>query len=396
MIYDVIIIGAGAAGIFAAMELVNHSKLNILLLEKARRLNDTRNTGLGWFGGSARSNVHMFVEPGFGGNVAQQRTIDMFVRRLNKYGGSKIKLSQSKIPKKIIKTASDKGFIIEEPMVISYSEDKMIKLGNNLYSELKDKATVFHKVDILSIKKEGGYFSVVTAEQTFKSRACILSMGRSGAQWLINGENFVKPTYTQSKYDFGIKLEFPSQALKSYISRNPYFRFKFDDFRTSVPSFHGSIEIEEVNNVKIANTRNLKGSKSNIASMSLLKTFESKNAIADVYRLCEITNLLTNETQLLREPLSRWISDTSILSSLPEFAPLKSGLTKLLDLIPELKNRLVIYGPEARLNAVEFKLNKNMESDINKLYIIGDMSGKTHSFVQAACSGIVAAQSLIK
>lgn len=395
MIYDVIIIGAGAAGIFAAMELVNHSKLNILLLEKARRLNDTRNTGLGWFGGSARSNVHMFLEPNFGGKVAQQRTIDMFTRRLSKYGGSRIKLAESKIPKKTLRSAAEKGLTIDEPLTISYSEDKMIKLGNNLYSELKDKATVFHKADILSIKKEGGYFSVVTAEQVFKSRNCILSMGRAGAQWLINSEDFVKPTYTQSKYDFGLKLEFPSQALKSYITRNPYFRFRFDDFRTSVPSFSGSIETEEVNNVKIANTRNLKGTRGNIASMSLLKTFESKSAMADVYRLCEITNILS-DTQLLREPLSRWVSGTSVLSSLPEFEPLKTGLIKLLDMIPELKNRLSIYGPEARLNAIEFKLNKNMESDINKLYIVGDMSGKTHSFVQAACSGIIAAQSIIK
>jgi uncharacterized FAD-dependent dehydrogenase len=395
MIYDVIIIGAGAAGIFAAMELVNHSKLNILLLEKARRLNDTRNTGLGWFGGSARSNVHMFVEPDFGGNVAQQRTIDMFVRRLNKYGGSKVKLLQSKIPKKIIKTASDKGLIIEEPMVISYSEDKMIKLGNNLYSELKDKATVFHKADILSIRKEGAYFHIITSEQTFKSRACILSMGRAGAKWLINSPDFVKPTFTQSNFQFGVKLEFPTQSLKAYISRNPFFRFKFDDFKTSVPSFSGSIETEEVNNVKIANTRNLKAGRGNVASMSLLKTFNSANAINDVYRLCEITNILS-DTQLLREPVSRWLTGSSVLSSLPEFQPLKDGLVKLLTLVPELKNRLVVYGPEARLNAAEFKLSKNMESDINRLFIIGDMSGKTHSFVQAACSGILAAQAIIK
>lgn len=394
MIYDVIIIGAGAAGIFAAMELVTNSKLNVLLLEKARRLNDTRNTGLGWFGGSARSNVHMFVQPGFGGSVAQQRTIDMFTRRLNKYGGTKAKTSQSKIPKKILKAANEKGLSIDEPLTISYSEDKMIKLGNILYSNLKDKATVFHKADILSIKKEGAYFHVTTTEQTFKARSCILSMGRAGAQWLLSKEDSVKPSFTQNSFDFGVKLEFPTASLKEFMSRNPYFRFRFDGFKTSVPSFAGSIETEEVNNVKIANTRNLKTGRGNIASMSLLKTFESKNAIADVYRLCEITNILS-DGQLLREPLSRWISKSSTLSSMPEFEPLRDGLIKLTTLIPTLKNRMMIYGPEARLNASEFKLSKHMESDINRLYIIGDMSGKTHSFVQAACSGILAAQAII-
>lgn len=395
MIYDVIIVGAGAAGIFAAMELVTHSKLNVLVLEKARRLNDTRNTGLGWFGGSARSNVHMFVQPGFGGDVAQQRTIGMFTRRLDKYGGTKTKLLQSKITKKTLNAATEKGLSIDEPLTISYSEDKMIKLGNNLYTELKERATVFHKADIIGIKKEGAYFTVTTTDESFKSRACVLSMGRAGAEWLVSNPDFITPAFTQTSFDFGVKLEFPAAALKTYTTKNPYFRFRFDDFKTSVPSFAGSIETEEVNNVKIANFRNLKSVKGNLASMSLLKKFDSENSMKEAYRLCEITNILS-EAQLLRESYNKWSNGTSLLSSLPEFEPLRLGLDKLVSMIPELKTRLMIYGPEARLNALNFTLDKNMQSSINNLYVVGDMSGKTNSFVQAACSGLLAAQAIMK
>ena len=394
MIYDVIIIGAGAAGIFAAMELATNSDLNVLLLEKAKRLNDARNTGLGWFGGSARSNVHMFLEPDFGGTIATQQHINMFLRRLQKYGGP-IKPVRSKISKKTMAYMNMFGMVIDEPLTISYSEDKMIKLGNNLYSFLKDNITLFHKIDIASIKKQGDVFVIDAGDEIFMGKKCILSMGRAGTQWLLNQPESVKPLSTQSSFDFGVRLEFQTTAIKPLITGSPYFRLRFDSFRTSVPTFSGTIETEEVNHVKIANARNLKGAIGHTGTMSLLKTFQSKNSLADAYRLCEITNLLS-ESQLMKEPVSKWLNSTSVLSSLPEFDILRAGIVRLLEIIPELQNRLSVYGPEARLNALEFNVNKFMETSVNDLYIVGDMSGKTHSFVQAACSGIVAAQHIMK
>lgn len=50
MIYDVAIIGSGPSGIFAALELVQNSGLSVLLIEKVKRIHDTRNVSNGWFG----------------------------------------------------------------------------------------------------------------------------------------------------------------------------------------------------------------------------------------------------------------------------------------------------------------------------------------------------------
>ena len=68
IVYDVIIIGGGAAGVLAAVELASSSNLTVALLEKARRLNDARNIGYCWLGASARSSARLFKDPAVGGS----------------------------------------------------------------------------------------------------------------------------------------------------------------------------------------------------------------------------------------------------------------------------------------------------------------------------------------
>ena len=84
-----------------------------------------------------------------------------------------------------------------------------------------------------------------------------------------------------------------------------------------------------------------------------------------------------------------------MLNHIPEFMDVMSGVTKLGELFPAIKKKSLIFGPESRLNSICFKLSPTMETTIDGLYIVGDMSGHTSSFVQAACSGIVAGNSLI-
>ncbi len=396
MIYDAIIIGAGASGIFAAMHLSKQGK-KVLMLEKARRLNDTRNTGLGWFGGSARSLVHAFVEPGFGGNITDQALLNLFVENLSEFSDSNLKVVKSKISAKQVELAAVKGFLVDQPNTVVLNEDKMIKMGDRLYLHLKENITLYHKVEITSVKKEKDLFVVEGLDAKFKGRKVLYSMGRAGQHWLVNHGDCLVPSYEQSSFDFGIKLEFPSGAMKAWggSSKTPFFRFRTEDgFRTSIPSFSGTVETEETNHVKIANTRNTKGS-SSTATISLFRTFKTPDALNQVYRLTEICNILA-DYQTYRESGSKLLGGNSMFSSLPEFGLLRSDLVKFVDLIPEMKPRLVIHGPEARMNPLKFKVSAGMETDIKGLYVIGDMSGHTSSFAQAAASGLAAAKAICK
>lgn len=397
--YDVVVIGSGPAGLFAAMELTKNKNLNILVLEKARRLNDSRNVSLGWLGGSARSSIKMFTQERFGGEVATKKLIDQFLNRMKNYGSGSLLPSKKRLPKKLIKRANDLGFEVEEPNTISYSEEKMIKLGDFLYHDLREKATVVHKINILSIIKERGCFSIQTEETTYKAKKCILALGRGGASWLLENHPNLEVSHTQDYFDFGVRLEFPAQAIKEFTDKNPNFRLKYQTqnglFKTSVPILYGTVETEEIGSIRSSNARSWGASKGHYATISVMNRFVSSKAFQDVYRLSEIVNVISDEL-LLKDSLNKILKNENMIGELKEFVNVIQGVKELSRLFPDIHKKCTIYGPEARLNALKFKVTPFMETTLKGLYIVGDMSGHTGSFVQAACSGLAAANGILK
>lgn len=394
-IYDVAVVGSGPAGLFAAMEIVSNSNLKLIVLEKARRLNDSRNVAMGWLGGSARSSVKLFLDPGFGGEIDDPKVIDKFAARIEKYGGHKLRLSKKRILKRTIKRATEVGIEVDEPQTAVYSEDKMIRLGDYLYSYLREHATVTHKINIAKITKSSGLFYITTDEETYAAKSIMLAMGRSGAQWLLNNNHDFSLEHSSGNFDLGVRLEFPNYLLREFSEKSANFRFRFGAFRTTIPNFSGTVETEEVGHVRVSNGRGWNTNKSHLANFGLLKTFQTDSPMKDVYRLSEIINVLS-DGQLMRDSLGRVLSGSVMASHIPEFKEVVEGLEKLSKFLPTIKKRCVVYAPEARLNAVKFSLSHAMEANVEGLYILGDMSGKTRSFVQAACSGLLAAQDVLQ
>lgn len=394
MTYDVAIVGAGAAGLLAAMELSKKSKLNVLLIEQVKRLHDSRNVSNGWFGGSAKSDVRIFDDVDFGGSVQNDKLFKSFIAHLKSHMTGQIKQVKHSLGKREIKTITDAGFEIYEPNTYIISADKMIQIENSVQKELQGKLTIKSNCRVEKVEKVRGEFVLhVSDDKTFVAKKCILALGRGGASWAASALKGLKISQESDGFELGVRLEFPEKMLSSFGSSN--FRVKFGEYRTSLFTCRGTVEMENVDDFKTANVRVVSGKSTHNASVCLLKKFQSKTPLNDVLRLVKIANVLADE-QLLREPVSKWLTGTGVLSPVPEYDSIKVGLEKFFQLVPAAKRRAVIYSPEARINTVKFSLSKDMETSINGLYIAGDMSGITNSFAQAGCSGIAAARHVIK
>lgn len=394
--YDVIAVGSGPAVLFSLLHLTKKTKLKILLLEKARRLNDSRNVSNGWFGGSARALVNMFVEPGFGGPIVDPALFAEFTDILTEHNVAPIKPNKVKVSKETLDLLESKNIQIDRPKCITVSEDKMIKFGDALYRNLKENATVIHKTDIFTIEKSREYgFKIESNNGVFFGEHLLLGLGRSGSMWLNNKAktNFSLES-CQSEFRLGIRLEFSLQAMQPLFEKNQYlFRLKYDDFKTTVPTLNGTVETEESGFLKISNGRKIHSNRVPLVNVGILKTFTSNTAHADLCRLVEMVNVL-NDGQLFRDSISRFIAGESSIDPIKEYSMLRKGVERFLDVFSGIRDRGCVYGPEARLNAIRYKLSDSWETEIPNLYIVGDMSGVTCSFVQAALSGLLAAKNI--
>lgn len=392
---DIAILGSGAASLFAAQELLNRGISNFIIIEKARRLNDARNVGLAWLGGAARSAAKVSFQAGFGGEIEDQEILDYTKSMFEAAYPGQMKLLNSKPPKSLSKRLDPLGITVQNPEVYGVTEDKFIKMGMDLYTKMRENATIIHKIDVKNITKDKGRFFIETNDRPITANKLIVGVGRSGHLWFDDLNKNFDLEHECGSFDLGYRLEVPLSILGKLIGKSKTTRFRFGDFKTSVPVFDGDIEAEEVGHVKISNGRSTKQGKKNMVNFSFLKKFNVPKSHKEAYRLTEIANILS-DGQLLREPLSKILDGDSALEPVPEYATINEGLRVLADAIPEIKRKCYVYAPDSRLNAVRYKLSEGMESNVEGVYVIGDMTGLTKSFGQAAATGVLAARDLSK
>jgi uncharacterized FAD-dependent dehydrogenase len=392
-IYDVIFVGSGVANLFAAMEL--SKKCKVLVLEKARRLNDSRNVNTGWFGGLARCPVNVFLDPGFGGSIQNQKVLDLFKKRLETYTATSLRVSSPKVLKKTVQRLEQTGISVFEPQTISLTEDKMDKLGKLFYKHLKENCTVLHKINVEAIHYINSHFEIDTNDGIYKGHNVCLGIGRGGANWLGSINHNLNLKHHESSFELGVRINTSIKSFYELFGKTPFWQLKFDEYKTTVPTIQGLVEAEEHGNLKMANGRSSSQMKHYMCNFGLLKTIKSENASVDSARLVEIANVLA-DGQILKEPILKLLSGQSILSPIKEYDELRYGLEKLISQFPELRRQGEVYFPECRINTVKYKVSNSFESEIPGLYILGDMSGHTKSFAQAASSGLLAAKNITK
>lgn len=393
-VYDVILVGSGPANIFAAAELIKTKPdLNILMLEKSKRLNDTRNVSNGWFGGCSRALVNLVLDSDVGGSINDPALIKYIVESIESLTGP-LKASRPKILKKTFKRFEENGVELRELNTLTISEDKMIKLGEWFYKLLKENITVIHKSDISSITKVDDVFEVAVEDDSFKTHNLMIGTGRSGATWFENLDKNFELDYFEDYFEFGFRVEAPSSIFHELYSKNSSVVMYFDEFKVSLPTVQGAVETEEAGKLKLSNGRTLSASRGHNCNFSLLKKVYSPHSYKEVSRLIEITNVLCDD-QLWKDSVFKFATGNTALSPIREIDAMRQGVKTLTTLFPDLLTKGWLYGPEARLNCRRYLISEDFEaSKVKGLFLLGDISGYTNSFLQAASSGIKAARSL--
>lgn len=348
MMYDVVIIGAGPAGIMAAHKLLDHG-LKILLIDKGKDLCKRKDLICGWFGSG-------FSE----------------INNLNL--SSKTRHSASLV-KKIIKQK-----IPKEQVDLSLSVCQGEAILKYFHDELKNKVEFIFGAEVIDIDKTTDCFKIILENKEVYGKKCILACGKYSFEFLNKISNKFDLKTSEAKNKIGVRAEVPLRFYKDVCFSNNNV-LVFEDLRKD-----SSIgEWEESDVLSSFATIALEKSKTVNFFIGLEETPEA------CLRYSQITNVLNNG-KIKKEYVKEFFSSRSITHYVSVFDPIKDFLKTLH---PKVTEYMAVYIPEIRLCGILI-VDKNQVAPIKDLYAIGHCVFGIDSVMLAMESGWKVGEKILK
>ena len=453
MDYDVIIIGAGPGGIFAAYELTKeNSSLKVAVFEAGKRLEERKcpidgvkikscincpscSIMSGFGGAGAFSDGKYNITNDFGGTLHEYIGKDEAIR-LMKYV-DEINMSHGGEGTKLYTTANSSfkklcrqnNLILLDASVRHLGTDINYVVLENLYNELRDKVDFRFRTPVEHIEVIDGGYRVITAGDSLTCSKCVVSVGRSGSKWIESVCNELDIPTESNRVDIGVRVELPAELFSHltdelYESKIVYRTEKFEDkVRTFCMNPRGSVVNENTNGIVTVNGHSYEdpAKQTNMTTFALLVSkhfsvpFKDSNGYGE--SIARLSNMLGGGVivqrfgDLIRGRRTNYkrLADSFVTPTLKaEPGDLSLVLPKrILDGIIEMIYALdkiapgtanddtLLYGVEVKFYNMEVSLNERLETKYPGLYMIGDGSGVTHSLSHASASGVFVARDIL-
>jgi uncharacterized FAD-dependent dehydrogenase len=228
--------------------------------------------------------------------------------------------------------------------------------------------------------------------------------------------------------DLGVRVELPSVIMehltcKAYETKFIYYSRTFDDkVRTFCMNPYGEVVIETLGDIVTVNGHSWAKKRTENTNFALLVSADFTEPFDDPIGYGESVAKLANMlgkgviVQRLGDLLSGRRTTHDRLQKCSTRPTLKQAtpgdlsyclpyriLTDLVEMLSSLDRmapgvnsaHTLLYGIEVKFYSNRIRLDRSLMSRINGLYIIGDGAGITRGLIQASCSGIIAARSIL-
>ncbi|MFH1414484.1 MAG: FAD-dependent protein [Elusimicrobiota bacterium] len=432
----VIIVGAGSAGLFAAIKLAG--KVDVTVIDKGHDIEE-RSCQVSLRGQCTKCNPCNII---YGAGGAGLFSDGKLIFNTN-IGTNLAELVDKKKVEKLISLV-EKGFAYYD---ITAVEDEAEKVA-----ELKKKA-MQHGIDFVhsrqahigsdklsalmikvrdDLKKSGVKFifnKEVNNLEPLEYDAIILAPGRGGATWLeeILHSHYIPFTYRP--VDIGVRVEVKREIAADIvnISRDMKFYLISDKYNDKVRTFctcpDGYVDIEAHGVFVLVNghsdAENSSGN-TNFAVLvtipltePLVNTNTYANLIARLFnglggqkpilqRLGDIKkgrrSREGNQKKFMFEPTLKDVTYGDITLAMPGryMESIINAIDRLDSIMPGLANdSTILYGPELKFHGLKVETDEYLCAGSN-IYVAGDGAGVSRGIVGAAASGILAAEGVLR
>jgi len=438
MSYDVLIIGAGSAGLFAAQEFAG-SGLRVGVIDKGEAPTVRTSITCGVGGAGTFSDGKLNLTTKIGGDPTSIGCSPEELERLiacvdatftacgapAQYSGEDAAaLGQLKAQ------ASQVGIEFIAGRQRHIGTGRIRDAIDVFYNKLLDEGIDFLlSTNVSDIQPTDGGFRVVTDQGDFQSRVVLAAPGRVGAYWLreVSRTLGVEPNF--GPIDVGVRLEFPAELYES-VERVMYdakLRVRTETYDDTVRTFctnpRGFVVKEDYEDFVLVNGHAENQRKSDNTNFALLARVELTDPVEDTTKYGRaIAQLATTigagkpilqrlkdlqqghrstASRIQRVPIHPTLAEYSagdISMALPQriVVNLLEAIERLDRIIPGLSaDGTLIYAPEIKFYDTRYRLHPGMLTDLPGFYVAGDASGHSRGIVFAAVTGILAARAIL-
>ncbi|MBN1583981.1 MAG: NAD(P)/FAD-dependent oxidoreductase [Anaerolineae bacterium] len=453
--YDVVIIGAGPAGIFAALELSKQNGLRVAILDKGpdidkRRCPAREPDGVcrncrpcaimtGWGGAGAFSDGKLTLSPAVGGHLADilgEKRATQLVGEVDgmyrHYGAPDLVYGQMNDEiEQLEKRAAKASLSFISVPIRHMGTDRSVDIMRRMRNELRERGvTVRTRTPVARIVTENGRVSGIETEkgERIDAGAVIVAPGREGAAWLKEVAGALDLTQARNPVDLGVRVELPAVVMEPitklvYESKFIYYTGAFDDkVRTFCMCPYGEVSTEFAGDVMTVNGHSFADRKTANTNFAILvsKTFTEPfdDPIAYGKSVARLANLLSGGIIVQRlgdlesgrrstaKRLGRSVVTPTMAGATPGDLNLVLPYRYVVDILeilhamdeiaPGVASRhTLLYGVEVKFYSNRLQLSPEMETEVKNLYACGDGAGVTRGLVQASATGLIAARAIL-
>ena len=452
MRYDIAIIGAGPAGLFAAHEIAENSSLKVAVIDKGKDIYQRQCPSLlkfvhckqcnpcnilcGLGGAGGLSDGKLNLKSNVGGNLEEfvspleaNALVKKVGQLFREHGASGETYGEDS--EDLEKKAATCGIRFIPIPQQHIGSDKLPALISSMKTSLEQAGIEFIlNTKVHQIHYHHNHFELhVDTNTIIEAEYLLVAPGRSGSDWLSSEADRLGIQTRFAPIDIGVRVEVPAVVMEGVIQRawDPKFHIvteTFDDFiRTFCTCPNGFVVMEDYGEYVCVNGHSMAEKKSentNFAFVTKIKLTEPvENTTEYGVSIAKLATTIGGKMPLVqrlddlkkgRRSTRKRIEKSFVKPTLKNATPgdismalphrivtnILEGLDQLNTVIPGVaSDSTLLYAPEIKFSSMRFIVDNKLESSMDNLFVAGDGAGLSRGIVASAATGIIAARGIM-